>query len=263
MKQLLLLPFFFTCACTTLGVSIPTGRLESPEANRSWHPRVSLGLSQQQTLTYARDASRRPYTAHEPEKELSVEYPVIKAGIGLPLGFEISARSGVIYGTSFATAKFQLIGPRAGEGKSGDFSLAVTGAVGGSNYKMNGDQNGVMGAGGHNWSSTQNSHGRDGALIIGYRPSDRIILYGGPFYTDWEFNGNIKHERSDDGLSPAANYDLYGRGYRRGVNLAFEWSTLGYVRWYFVPELVVSQLNWSEKEEATHADFAFATGVIF
>lgn len=237
--------------------------MESPESSRTWHPKLAVGASQQQTMIYTRDASIRPLLMTDPERENSVEYPVVKAAIGFPLGFEISARSGIIYGTSFATAKFQILGPRAGEGKAGDFSLAVTGAFGGSNYKINGDQRGVFGPGGHNWSADQMAHGRDGALIIGYRPSDSIIIYGGPFYTDWEFNSTIKHERSDDGTSPEATYLLYGRGFRRGVNLTFEWSTLGKIRWFIAPEVVVSQLNWTAREESTHADVAFATGVIF
>lgn len=111
--------------------------------------------------------------------------------------------------------KFQIVGPRSTEAKAGSFSAAIT-----SSYAKRGNED-SSGTSASSISYSTYNFSRsliDGALIIGFRPSDRTLLYGGPFYFTSPYKVSQNTTSSQTTATIVGKVDSYGG------NLGFQWN---------------------------------------
>jgi hypothetical protein len=76
------------------------------------------------------------------------------------------------YGTPLLRAKYQMLGDPASRARAGNLSLAIDGGIGFAPF------DGLKGL-------EQNAY--DAALIGGYRITDNVLIYGGPFYSRYDY----------------------------------------------------------------------------
>ncbi|MGE3973502.1 MAG: hypothetical protein AB7F59_03140 [Bdellovibrionales bacterium] len=211
--------FLGLTGCVSLHSYIPAMQMESPETNGKWlKARLHFAAASTADITVVDDASYRPLTFHSPTPTTQrVEY-YLSGSMGVIERLDIGLKAGLLHSPNVLFMKYQFLGAPLREAKEGNQSLTVM--VGGGTYYSikDGDQNGVFGRGGYKWNGKLLTHSREGQLIYGYRGSDTTLFYGGPFYADYRAVGDVYHERSDDGLSPAMSYRFERQGTRTGVN---------------------------------------------
>jgi len=246
MKKLLIvsLSSVFLSACTSLTMQLPTSRLDSPEALGTGSRRFEMGLgsSSHKNVIFTDDASKRPPDLSSPRIELNDPLSG-SLGLGVFERFDVGVRTSVGPSPWRLIGKFQLLGDSRENAKQGNFSLAISGGVGFGNSSWRGDQNGKFGPSGHNWDASVQLFMTEAALIAGYRLTDSLLIYTGGFYANYSINGRIKHEKSDDGLSPEAEYKFDYGGYQTGANGGIR-IELG-SRAFFTVEGVYSKTNVS------------------
>ncbi|GAA4882715.1 hypothetical protein [Ferrimonas pelagia] len=211
-------------------VTINTGntRLDSPEISaQAWRPQIGITLgSTTETELWLDDGDLNHWGSY------------IDAGIrgSLTVAPRLALairdeHSGTLY-----QIKYQFWGQGQGEAATGNVSQAVTlGALTHSQNRQmtlrDQDKNDLFDRWEHDIS------GIDAAWIVGYRASNRVMLYGGPYYRDNRVKGQQKRWYPDEDPHWQEDYRLDGRSY--GANLAMEirWRmglglTLEYVRSY-------------------------------
>src|SRR5262249_28412931 len=100
---------------------------------------------------------------------------------------------------------------------TGNFSGAVTVAYG---FKYASDtSNNIFGSGSGEYTLTQNKV--DTALILGYRPSNNFMIYGGPFVQWKSFDGRMRT------YAATASSDYAGKAKIMGANAGIKISDLG------------------------------------
>ena len=206
-------------ACTTVSLQFPSSRFDSPETLGSGANRFlfGLGVASTQNVIFTDDASIRPPDLSRPRIETN--NPLVgRFGWGLFEKFDLGLKTSVGPAPVRLTGKLQLLGDPQGRARSGNFSLALSGGVGYASPKWSGDHNGLLGPAGYRWNANVQALLSEAALIAGYRLFDPLLLYAGAFYEDYRVNGRIKHEKSDNGLSPEAEYEFTYDGYQTGVN---------------------------------------------
>jgi hypothetical protein len=253
----------FVSACGTVAVNVPAGRMISSESLPKWKSRIGTGGGTQATYTIEKDASSRPLQIDTPEIQPSAELAWARGGLGFGEGFELGLKIGTLVGSSGLFGKYQVFGPRTSEGVADDTSLSIVLGIVGGQYSASGDQNGTFGPGGHNWNARVSSSGGDASLVYGHRASEKIIFFGGPFYTTWNYSAKIHHTRSDDGSYPEADYEITGSGTRKGLTVALEFSTQGRVRFVLVPEIILSQTSWTNSEAREWVDVSVMAAIQF
>lgn len=221
----------FACAvaltgsgCSTLHAELPTHRFESPEVNGTRH-RFGLqgSVSAAHNLTITPDASRRPPDFSSPSLD-DDRLVGLGASFGLIEKIDLAVKGTFGPSPTLFQVKYQFFGSTHREAKQGDTSLAITGAIGGGKNSKAGDQSGVFGPGGHNWTGSVEEKTTDVAVIAGTRLADAVLVYAGAFYSNYDIRSTIDQEESDDHLSPAASYSAETGGYQKGVNGGFEFQ---------------------------------------
>jgi len=230
---------FFGCA--NLQTTLPTTRFESSEVPGHLHARFTVGAGTAEDITITNDASLRPVVFNEYITQ-SAEL-LAKASLGLGERFEISVK-GALPSSILTKGKFQFVGDPAANAKEGNFSITITAGIGDSYLGKSGDQNGTFGPGGYNWSAYVGTVIYDVGLIAGYRPSDRFIIYGGPFFSAYSLYGSINQAQSDNGLSPAQNYPLSGNGTSYGGNLGAQIYFGSKRKFSLILDLTAQSLQW-------------------
>lgn len=253
-------------ACNSLYVRVPQSRMDSPEvissggdANPNFH--LLTGLTASRSIRVVSDASSRPPTYGTPESVPESEVH-IRGGIDYKR-VEINLRSGV-----FASAvpwgvqvKYQFIGDGQNTAKKSNFSLAATLMYASGESKISGDQNGLLGPGGYKWNAKATNTTTDYAIIAGYRVSDELLIYGGPFSAKYSMSGNIHDDLSDNGTSAAADYSLSASGAQSGFNLAAQLN-LG-TKGYLILEGVYSSLTWTNLKDVSEFRSGALVGFYF
>jgi len=143
--------------------------------------------------------------------------------------------------------KFQMIGPRAGEAKAGSFSASLT-----TSYAKR-DSGGSAGTSSSTAYSTYDFTRSliDGALIIGYRPSDSVLFYGGPFYFISPYKISQNTSTSTTTTTVKGQVDSYG------ANLGVQWGSAESVQLRL--ETAYNTLKAYKHEETyLHAGFAIS-----
>lgn len=144
-------------------------------------------------------------------------------------------------------AKFQILGDNAQDAKSGNFSIAVTGAwatrgtTGGSISEDETPEPGY-----YQYEFSRNIY--DVSAIIGYRVTDNVLLYGGPFlfHTPYSMRQNLTSETGyGDEITGAAN--------SYGGNFGIQFGNKNYLK----AEVSVNTLNaYQSKETFIHGGIA-------
>jgi hypothetical protein len=196
------------CAIST---NLPANRLETPETyGESLALGADLGVQGGNSLQFSDDYHATPIT----------DTPVyVRSNLGLKLGATIGVLRRLDFGlklglntNSMLQAKLQLLGEHQRDAGEGNFSLAITGAVG----YAGAEESGTDLFDSQVDSYSLDSYMFDGAVIAGYRVLDGVLIYGGPFVQRYEID--IAHEL--DGMS----YGYAGTTYQSGANLGFGYS---------------------------------------
>lgn len=212
----------FLTACSALQVDMTMNRFDLPETNGLTGSRAQLNLQAETAQTYkaTQDASRRPPDLSAPNVNRTAAASV-NGNVSLAEKLDFSIKTTIGRSPTMFALKYQLLGASLTESKKGDWSLAVSGAYGFGSSRTNGDQNGDFGPGGYGWDGRLNSTVSDVAVLAGNRLSDTALFYGSIFYSNYRLESRIRHSQSDNGSSPAAEYNVTDNGFQRGANLGF------------------------------------------
>jgi hypothetical protein len=249
--------------CATITADVPGSRLESPEALglRGRRFEGSLAAIQGHTLEITSDASMRPPTLTNPKLEKGGAFGAT-GNFGALKKLDIGLKSALGPSPWLLTAKLQLLGDNANDAKEGNTSLAVTAGAGLSSSTREGDQKGEFGPGGYPWNAKVQSTASDFAIIAGYRALERLLIYGGGFFTRHWINCAIDHSASDNGLSPAAHYEVAYSTEQLGANLGLR-VEFGASPGFLVAEAGYSDLQLSNGMKDWQILTSFALGARF
>lgn len=215
-----------TSACSSLSVKIPGPLIESPELlGEQGKVEFGGGIDDAVEHKFVEDASRRPPTLNEPTLERRQYYFYGRGGYQLQDWLEIGARYmpgggtggfGLLGGVA-GTIRGQLIGVGA---KTPGWKVAVYGGAFFTHVAIGGDQNGTFGNAGHNWSANASAFTTTAGTSIGYRfPDQNLLIFAAAAYANQAAEGKIEHKLSDNGLSPAASYEMKIAGNARTLAL--------------------------------------------
>lgn len=213
--------------CTTLSLDVPGPLIESPEIGAApGKLSIGIGVDDATEFSYTSDASARPPNLNSPEIKKAA-YLFGRGGYAVNEWFEIGGRiipgsvKTAFIGGAGLTARAQLIGVGPGPG----LKLSVYAGYFGVQSNASGDQDGTFGPGGHNWKGQARGAVSTAGSSIGYRFSGTgPLVYLAGSYADQKVSGSIDHDRSDDGNSPAASYqltDIYGNTRTAALGLRF------------------------------------------
>lgn len=204
-KNLILLSFFFTLilfqSCA-IQKRIPLARFESPEINYLENERnitISGGIKANREITISNDTTSVNPILDPPKNDFyrtiggSGKLAVLK---NLELGLDLSLLT-----MPRAQAKVQLLGPSHKEAKKGDFSIALSGGGWYQNDKNQSDD-------GLSRDSNYSVEYLNVELmsLLGYRLSDQILVYGGPSFNLFKWDGNLKQTNSSSVLVYETNF---------------------------------------------------------
>lgn len=135
----------------------------------------------------------------------------------LDIGLELTRKS-----PAALRAKFQILGDPSSSAKAGNFSLAVTLALGHQKW----DDEDVSGTVVNGVTYKYNITGTlvDAALISGYRLSDEMLVYGG-FFTS-----KISYKGSQDIGSPITQNSFTGSAKNAGLNAGMMFGSSPYIK---------------------------------
>jgi hypothetical protein len=178
-------------ACASpLRIKVPVMRFESPELEGPEKQNFNFAagvqsyneaeLSPDMNTTRVHDVpvtTRQGFVGQESDDLTDVfdfSYLFLRLGYSLPIPLEITWRFPDRLGL-----KFQFLGPRADEAKSGSFSAAVTASYGKRGLDSStGSDDSITSFASYSFSREL----IDTALVLGLRFSDDWMVYGGPFY---------------------------------------------------------------------------------
>lgn len=218
------------CAAT---VHIPVTRFKSPEASGNlWAGEIRGGLTSTAKITLANDV-----TAASPNTtpDLGAD-AILGAGFQLGLSERIDIyTSGVMKGPSFVGLSIQVLGDSVKEAKEGNFSLSLMGgaAFGGATEST------TVGSGGSEvkGESSTTFQGHEASVLLGYRPGDRIMFYGGPSLATIKSKTVV--ERTSGGVkTETANFE--GQGNVTAILLGLRLGT----EWFLGVEATSSTTKW-------------------
>ncbi len=239
----LVIPMFLS-GCAAVNVFLPESRLESPEVvGETGRVRLGFDLASSHRVSVIEDASLRPPTVGTAGVSNVLELTP-RFSMGVWDRFEFGVRRSAFGNMWRGMGKLQLLGDSAMKAGPGNISLTITGSMGWSETVMSGDQLGSFGPGGFPWGVRLNTVLNDYAAILGIRFNDHVLMYGGPFIMQVRTNGTIHQDQSDNGLSPAADYEYAAVGENRGGNLAFQFNPSAHGVFSITIEVVSSQVTW-------------------
>lgn len=243
---LLIFSFYFLQGCSDLTLNLPVSRFESPESNgKLWQTNFGASVAQEREVTVVDDAASRPPVLNKVTVNKNSELALF---LSLGLSKMIDAKIRGKLSDEQLLVKIQLLGQSAIEAVPGNFSLAITGAIGGGTVTRSGDQAITFGPANSNWSGTASYFSDDLALILGYRFNEWLLLYGGPYMTEYNAKASVHQDATSDGNNPAADYSLREYGRNTGANLALQFGVSK--NWSISVEEVYSGLTWANGASA-------------
>lgn len=194
-----------------IGLNMPTVRFDSPEARgKPGSGSIGIGAATSHYLEIIPDTTANPPVDRR-SFQRSFNFPArVEFGILARLDIELRAPMAT-FGTAPAILKlkYQVIGEPRSTAKMGNFALAVS--AGGA---LTSNETTHYG-GSINAVTDASFNGFDLAGLAGYRVSDPILLYGGVFYTRYNFDGTITQTGSG---AIAAPYTFAGHAEQSGLN---------------------------------------------
>ncbi len=258
---ILLFGFYLLQGCTDLTLCMPTSRMMSPESNgKLWRIGLGAGVISNDNVTIVPDAAARPAVIAPPSIARSAE-DLYFVNMGLSSFIDLELR------TAFANtelyAKFQLLGQAQHEAEAGNFSITPTIGFGTGSVTNSGTQDILFGPGNAAWNGSASYTSVDLAVIFGYRVSDYVLLYGGPFATKYKAQASVHQDAVTSPASPAADYSLSESGTKTGVNLASQFTFSKEKKWSITAELVYSNLKWNDEVSSNGLTGALDFGYLF
>jgi hypothetical protein len=210
--------------CASVFTDLPYSRLDSPETMGEFkRGKVHAGIGRAANLEFATDASSRPLSIIEtPEPRYDLQ-TFAQIDFGLLKRLDVSLRE-FINSPWMLGLKFQPIGSSRKEAGAGNFSLAITGAVGATTSNRSGNQSGLFGRGGYPWDSNLTTTAQDAAIIAGYRIDARWLTYSSLFKANYYAAGSIHQKASDDGTTPAYQASIGGAGSVAGWTFTLQYD---------------------------------------
>ncbi len=214
---------FFSTGCASLVANVPGAQVQSSEtAGGESDFGYKVGNFNIAQYKFTSDASARPPNLSIPDLTLN---NLVVQGDGL---YSFNPRFDASLFLSSAGngigAKYQLLGPAAGESKTGDYSLAVFGRTGFSEIRKSGNQNGSFGPGGFSWQATARTQFTEGGLSFGKKTDDETLVFLGLSTSKILINGDIKQDPTADGVNLGGKYstgNLQGQTYTAALGLDF------------------------------------------
>lgn len=255
----LLLIFSFLSGCVSLNATIPIQTAETPESIGVEEKRASLLIASNPSheFTLSPDASNRPPTLDKPSVASGSQI-MASASYGLLNNLDVGISTGRGNMPWLLKLKLQVIGEKKSQAKKGNHSAAIGLGAGLGSSRDSGDQNGVLGPGGHNWEAKVNSRVGQVLLAAGTRLTDQLLLSSTFSVADWSVKGEIDHKVSDDGLSPSAQYSKSYQGNQRSATLGLRYETQDQIS-FFGAEAQYSELRMNDAP----ADFQRRIGLFF
>lgn len=258
---LLAFGFYLFQGCTDLTLRIPTSRMESPESNgKLWRVGLGGGIASDHDVILVTDASARPPVTNQTTIQTNVQ-SLFFANIGLAQFIDLELRP-TLPGTQLI-AKFQFLGDSARESQAGNFSIAATVAVGAGNVSNSGNQDVLFGPGNAGWNATASYTAFDFGLVFGYRISDYVLLYGGPYLTRYNAKASIHQDAVTNPSYPAGDYTITGNGTQSGANFASQFTFSKEKHWSITAELVYSNIKWTNASNGSDLTGAADFGYLF
>lgn len=145
-----------------------------------------------------------------------------------------------------AGLKIQLLGDPKRTAKAGNFSLAVAGGG------VFGDSKQTSSSTSSKASSELDFKGWEGMALIGYRPSDIVLFYAGPFQTHVEADIKISRTILSSGVTTVTS-EPNGEGDVKGVTVGMR---IGY-HFFFNLEVSKTETVWTRNEPTILASEKF------
>lgn len=207
---LLALPFFSGCS---IMAHTPMTRFESPEVRgEAWKLEGQIGYQGRNEIKLTDDFTRRAPNLSAPSVEGPGHRLMGSAATGVHEAIDVSislpeARLGV---------KVQLLGDPQNRAAVGNFPLAVYAGFGATGEEESNRSLFVASAGDATYKLQETS--ADIGLVLGYRPTQILLLYGGPFIV-WN-HLKVNHRPSPGAVDTEAEKTarVYGANFGFQVN---------------------------------------------
>lgn len=218
-------------ACAQVEVTMPNPRVESPETRGEeykWKFIVAGGDAHVYKAT--ENGGERPPDLTRPGVRGHADvYPGATFTPWMPL--EVGAEANFLGKGLGVFAKWQLFGEGSSAAKKGNIPVAVFARAGGAYGSKNGDQTSFGGDGGYDWRGQINAYYTQAGASVGYRASDRVLVYTGVAIAEYANKTKISQDpNSTDTIGGSYETGENGDGKSAALGVMFTWPR---VQFYF------------------------------
>ncbi|MCB0347344.1 MAG: hypothetical protein KDD37_00840 [Bdellovibrionales bacterium] len=218
MKLLLLLSILLT-ACTSITIQVPANRFISPEAQGDsfLRGRVTLGGHGGSEIEvveskFSDSPTTDPEITEDSGAQIGIELNLIKS---LDVYYIINYNSYDSLGL-----KYQILGDSVASAKAKSFSLAVgAGILTSTSASVITESDDTTST---EIETTIKFSGHEYFLLLGYRPSDNVLIYLGPWFT--KFDTDVVVDKTDAGVT-TRTVDMEGEGDQKNILLGLQFGT--------------------------------------
>jgi hypothetical protein len=245
---LLLSVLIITGCSTALQTPLPANHFISPESSGTFlHGSVDTGIASGNELTVIPNAW---------ESSSDLGSPSIDSNVDFALNFWLALIDGVdlqvVDQDLMSGLKWQFLGDAQPDAEEGNFSMAVSARYGVVTGTDNYSDPFLLGTPTASSNITKKTY--DVQLIAGYRFSNILLLYGGPFYTHQTFYGSITTTPIS---GTGATTNLSGVFEQYGLDIGTE---IGFNRFFMRPEASIAGAS-GLGVHATNPFFGFVAGL--
>lgn len=197
--------------CSSLSVVTPNPTIESPELRGAGAVFLQLGNYSAHRYRATQDASVRPPNIDDPEL---LRVRGLSAGLGFEFlqQFKLMAALDPFNGTSLLKGQWQWLGEPTSTAEAGTWSSSVTAQGSYARNTNSGEQNGVLGHGGHPWKGEISAVGSALGLSLGYRFNENFMFFGGGAYGHTQVSTSIDQSPNSSGTSLGGSYSVKDNG---------------------------------------------------
>lgn len=193
-SDLILLTFLLiSTACTSVSMMTTGNRFDTPEVIGKTKIHINpVAIEGGYSVELTKDYVKTPPNTDNPRINYSPIYR-LEAGASLGSHFEIELQLHANTPAMFVF-KYQFLGEPKVSAKQGNFSAALT-AGGGISTPVDVKTNFSSS---NSYDNNINYYAIDAALLVGYRALDGLVIYAGPYYKPYFFDGNISQYSGSD-----------------------------------------------------------------